>query len=585
MLFAASTNGGREYTKLIKMKTKNKISKSVAVIALVAASATASLGQTNLGASCGCPPVGSRPSVLLSTLSTPGAANSAEFNASQVILDCSKNWILDKRQFLPPGKTLTIMPGTVLKGRAYSTSDSSACLIIERGARIYADGTEDCPIVFTAEADPMDGTYPLSNIGKWGGLLIAGKATNNLTVPVNQYDGITAGKIGIATGLGIFEGFAVNDSRLYFGADINGTVGPVESFDDNDNSGILRYVSLRHTGANLQVGAEINGLTLGSVGRGTIINYVDIISGADDGIEFFGGTVNVKHISMMFGNDDNFDWDLGWSGKGQFLFVLKSPQGYSAPANDNGFESDADDQRSNALPRSHPVIYNATMIGNSKTSAMYVSDESGPAAIKAKELTEGEIYNSVFANFQFGLDLIQALGSNRVAPPAGAGESYHNWSTQAVPLSNGSQSLKVKNNTFIGVTSPLTINKSTSSLVSADTAQFFTTDGNTILGSAPSGFDYSFAISGNTITDKVDPSPNPALATSLTPPVDGFFTPANYRGAFAPTGASWLQAWTYATVLNAVVGTQPCATDINQDGITNNVDFLILLGQFNQSCQ
>ena len=131
--------------------------------------------------------------------------------------------------------------------------------------------------------------------------LIAGKATNNLTLAANgPFDATGSGKLAVANGLGTFEGFASTNSKDQFG--VNLTAGGV--FDDNDNSGILRYVSIRYAGASLVLGGEINGLTLGSVGRGTTIEHIDIIASADDAIEFFGGTVNVKYVAALFGNDD-----------------------------------------------------------------------------------------------------------------------------------------------------------------------------------------------------------------------------------------------------------------------------------------
>ncbi len=558
------------------MKNK-KISKIFAYAVLAFASVSHGFAQTNLGAECGCPtPVSSRPTVLLSTLATNGGAGDGELIANNVILDCSKTWILDKKIYVAPGKTLTILPGTVIKGREYVGQPANAtALCVEVGGKILASGSEDCQIVFTAEADNLDGTYPISNQGKWGGVLVAGKATNNLTLAANGpfTAGSGNGKLCVADGLGTFEGFASSNTKDQFGVNLTG--GGV--FDDDDNSGILKYVSIRHAGAILTVGGEINGLTLGSVGRGTTIENIEIISCADDGIEFFGGTVNVKYCSMLFGNDDNFDWDDGWKGKSQFLFILQNQAGQGSPDNDNGFECDADDQKSNLLPRSHPVIYNATIIGNGKTTL--TSDNSALAGINAKELTEGEIYNSVIANFKSGFNMTKALGTR-----TGTSEAYHNWS---VANGNGSQSLKVKCNTFVGNVDALTVDKLAANVLAADNTQFTTTDLNNVVATIP-GFDYGLIINGttNVTTHQVDAVPNPALSTTGCPatPVDGFFVPAAYRGAFASTGQNWLSNWTYAAVLATVNGLQPCPTDINGDGVTNNVDFLQLLGQFNQTC-
>lgn len=555
------------------MKKNPTTLKLVAATAMVFASMGATFAQTNLGAECGCPsPVSSRPTILMSSL--PGFNNTTKELTTGANLICTNTYILDQKIYVPSGQILTIAPGTVVKGRADGGNPANAsALVIEKGGRIIASGEEQCPIVFTAEADNLDGSFPIANKGQWGGVLIAGKASNNLTLAANgPFTVGVAGKLAVADGIGTFEGFQSTDSRDQFGV-------PPAQFDDNDNSGIMKYVSIRYAGSVLVLGGEINALTLGSVGRGTTLEHIEVVSCADDGIEFFGGTVNIKYVSMLFGNDDMFDWDLGWSGKAQFLYGLKTDNTASTDA-DNGFECDADDQKSNNTPRSHPIIYNATIVGNNKTTL--TSDNSCLAAINAKELTEGEIYNSVLANFKVGFNMSKALSGR-----AGTSEAYHNWS---VANGNGSQSLKVKCNTFVGTTDALTVDKLAANVVAADNTQFTTTDLNVVVaGNTVPGFNYTLAINNtsNAITTQPDVIPNPALSVSGCPtaPVDGFFIPAAYRGAFASTGQSWLSGWTYATVLHVTAGLQPCPTDINGDGITNNNDFLQLVGQFNQSCQ
>lgn len=556
---------------------KKLITRIALAASAVFALATTSFAQTNLGADCGCPSVSSRPTVLLSSLAAVGGTTDGELTATNTILDCSKLYILDKKIYVPSGKSLTINPGVVVKARSYSTADSATALTVSRGGKIFANGTENCQVVFTAEADPMDGTYALSNKGKWGGICVAGKATNNLKLAQNGPFAVgVAGKICVADGLGTFEGFNSTNYRDQFGADL--TAG--ETFDDNDNSGILTYISIRHSGAILVLGGELNGLSLGSVGRGTTIDHIEIVSCADDAIEFWGGTVNVKNYATLFGNDDMFDWDDAYSGKSQFIFGIKAADTTASADADNGFEMDADDQKSNITPRSHPVIYNATMIGNAKTTLS--SDNSGLAAIEAKELTEGEIYNSIFANFRYGLNLIKSVGTR-----TGGFEAYHNWANTG---GNGTNSLKVKCNAFVGMTKDFALDKNgVTAFASTDTAQFYTTDLNTTHTSLP-GFVPTWAanFTTNTITTKFDAIPNPQITNASgcpTAPYDGFYTPVSYKGAFPASGKNWLSNWAYTQLINVTSGLQPCPTDINADGITNNVDFLILLGQFNQSCQ
>jgi hypothetical protein len=569
---------------------KITLSKIVVGAAITAISISTAFAQTNIGSECGCPALGSRAPVTMSTL--PGVT-AGELTVNTT-LTCDKVYTLDSKFYVASGVTLTIQPGTVIKGASALDPANATALIIERGGKISADGTQACPIVFTSVADPMDGSYSLTNVGDWGGIVILGKATNNLT---------TANVYGTGTGVngtGFVEGFSSANPKDLYG----GGLTP----DDNDNSGILRYVSIRHAGAILALGNELNGLSLGSVGRGTTIEHIETIASADDNIEFFGGTVNVKYASVLFGDDDFFDWDLGWKGKAQFLFGIASDSITGLHTTDNGFEADADDDKKNVSPlslKSHPVIYNVTLIGNGHINP--TADNSGPAAIQAKESTEGEIYNSVFANFRSGLHL--ATGRSNAT---NLGDAYDNWTatpntamTYSVP-----GSLIVKNNTFIGFGSnpvkdfyitkgSMTQNSttllpgSTSKFVqkykdataasAADITQFTTTDGNSVVASVP-GIDFSWAWNSAAHTsyssNSFHATPTANIASSITAPADGFFSAVNYRGAFDASKGSWLSEWALGQVLTSQ---QSNPTDLNNDGVTNVTDYLILVGKFGQT--
>jgi hypothetical protein len=559
------------------MKRTQLISKTFTAAILVTVASFPSFGQTNLGASCGCPAVASRPTKLVSTLLD---ANGELKN--DAIFTCDTTYILDVRAHVQAGKTLKIAPGTVIKGRPGTGPSTETALIIERGGKIDACGTVDCPIVFTAEADPLDGTYSLDNKGKWGGLVILGRATNNLLVAKNGVYNppTTSGKLAIKDGVGVIEGFNNPSPKYWFGADINGT--PAEAFNDNDNSGNLKYVSIRFSGAILEIGNEINGLSLGSVGRGTTIDHIEIISPADDAIEFFGGTVNVKYVSVLYGNDDMFDWDLGYSGRAQFLFGLKAPNTFNSDS-DNGFEADADDNKSDYTPRSHPIIYNATFIGNDKATFSSPGDNSALAAINAKEYTEGEIYNSVFANFRRGFNLAKLA----TARP-GLKEAYDNW-TNVNPEPAG-QRLKVKCNTFLqpAGTEDFTFDVTTVVPAGADRTQFATTDKNVVSTTTIPGFDPALAITlPSIVTNAPDAIPNPALTITgcPTPAADGFLIAAPYRGAFGPNSKNWLSDWTYSGFSKTIEGIQPCPTDLTLDGATTNADLAKLLLEFGKTCK
>ncbi len=541
------------------------------------------------GADCGCPPLAARTPVELNTIFTgtfgviPGpGGNTLDHDA---VLTCEHTYIMRNKLYVINGATLTIMPGTIVKGVDTGVATDAAALIITRGSKIIANGTASAQIIFTALDDNLDGNYPIGAKQQWGGLVLLGKATNNLIAT----NASCTGPNGVKTaGIGFVEGYDASNEYNQYG-------GAIGSTNDNDNSGVLKYVSIRHAGAVLQLGNELNGLTLGSVGSGTIIDYVDIVANADDGIEFFGGTVNVKHIAMWWGNDDMFDWDLGWKGKAQFLFGIQSSDVVGIDGGDNGFESDGDDNKTgDAAPfMSHPIVYNATIIGNGLASA---NDFTGPSAIRAKERTEGEIYNSVFANFKFGLDISSAR--------AGLIDSYQNW-TAATP------SLIVKNNTFINMTDVnyggVGLCISTKDGKGTTTApvrrvattgagsemERFTNDGNTYLASLP-GFDFNFAMSAGTlspmtpggITDKFDAVPNPQIAgETILSTHSLFFTPVSYRGAFGSNEKSWMSEWSFGEETAATSGLLMCPNDVNLSGGVNNDDLNSVLGAFGTSCQ
>ena len=604
------------------MKKKNLL-----VAALFSVAATASFAQpvferaneASLGQACGCPSVSSRTSVNLSTLTTAGAI-SATAHGPELVgdthLTCDKIWVLDEKIYVPKGVTLTIDPGTLIKGNSAAVPENATGLIVERGAKIMANGEAECPIVFTAQEDPMDGTYSITNVGKWGGIVILGTASNNLTLAKNNVT-LGSGHLCVgADGIGYIEGFDANDAagKNLFGAgagDINGFT----TFNDNDNSGVFRYVSVRHAGAILQIGNELNGISLGSVGRGTKFEHVEVVAAADDNIEYFGGTVNIKYCSTLFGDDDQFDWDLGYSGKVQFYFGISSDSlnTGNVHSTDNGFEMDADDNKAATATSNHsdPIIYNCTLVGNGHIIPS--ADNTGPAAIQAKELTGGDIYNSLFANFRSGLHLSMARST-----ATDKGDAYDQWVNDASRttylVSQGGiaqpQALKVKHNIFVACGAKNTFGNTVHYPISkgimvssknpaiykpftapstADTTQFFQTDDNiaveTLAGIVPNvtfnGGVNTDIHSNNQITSDFHVIPTTNVASPVSAPNDGFFTPNQYyRGAFdGSKQGQWLSSWSLV-VLQSVYENNP--TDINQDGITDTVDYLILIGKFNQ---
>jgi hypothetical protein len=550
------------------MKKKN-FTKMFAVAAIAAASVSNSFAQDNIGADCGCPAFSARTTVVdLASLAVNGGVNDGDLIATNTVLTCDKKYLLNKKIYVPDGKSITIAPGTVILGADVNDpviGGNASALIVSRGGQIIAAGTATCPIVFTSDQDDMTGTYSISNRGKWGGLVILGKGINNVRV------GQTLA--GLVDGEAFIEGYLNSTTRNIHGM-------PLGQGDNTDNSGILRYVSIRHAGDILgttTAGNELNGLSLGSVGSGTTIDHVEVVSSDDDGIEIFGGAVNLKYISMLYGNDDMLDYDLGWVGKAQFVFGLKADAA-TTPCADNGIEADGDDNKSNVLPLSNPQIYNVTMISNGSTTIN--CDNSGKAAIKNKEKVEGSTYNSVFMNFRNGLDLIKSTGTR-----TGGVESYHNWINGA---------MKVGCNTFIeNVQNGFSIANAQTAVIGSDNTKFGT-DNNVSINTAAATaltLDFTFAITNtptpNNVTNQYDAVPNANIvlgALACTPPADGFFSPALYRGAFEAGKKSWLADWSYLNLVKTTQGLVPCPTDCNQDGKTDNADFIDLLGEFNQNC-
>lgn len=516
------------------MKKTKTISKLVSA-AMAVATITTSFAQSNLGASCGCPPVASRPTVDVAATLADANGN---LTAASTIFTCANNYLITKKIYVAAGKSLTIQPGTVVKGDFDANAANASALIVTRDAKIYAMGTEECPVVFTAQADPMNGTFAVTpaNQGQWGGVVILGNATNNLTCPINCDNGVAGNKFGVSNGVGFIEGFPFSETRAYYG----GT-------NDDDNSGIMQYVSIRFAGAvvNAANGNEINALTLGSVGRGTSLNHIEVVACKDDGIEFFGGTVDLKYASVIFSNDDMFDYDQGYNGRMQFIFGIKLKGTANSPVADNGFEGDSWDNSNNtAALLSNPKIFNATLIGDvAATTLTPGSDMSGLAALRLKDGSKGEISNSVFAC----------------------------WNTAVNGTGGGA--FVLANNTFTGINV---------------VASIPTTGGNTNAATIPGFNSCAFAINAatNVVTSKYDATPNPALGTLSTLPVDGFFSPAAYRGAFDSSAKSWLAGWSVTSQVGAATGLGAnCPYDFNFDGLTNIDDYNLFLPKYNSSCQ
>jgi len=274
-----------------------------------------------------------------------------------------RDYLLEGLVFVNDGQTLTIEPGTVIRAKTGQGSAASA-LIVARGGTIMADGTAAEPIIFTTENDDLKGSVPIEAKGLWGGVIILGEARLN-----NLY------------GENHIEGIPLSEPRATYGG-----------IRDNDYSGIFRYVSIRHAGTNIGDGNEINGLSLGGVGSETLVDHIEVISNADDGFEFFGGTVNAKYLIASLCGDDAFDYDEGYRGKGQFWVGIHDNQGGNRLLEANGGSFPE-----NGRPLSTPILFNLTLVGSGMDSEFSQATYSRNAG--------GWLANSILLNQQYGINI------------------------------------------------------------------------------------------------------------------------------------------------------------------------------------
>ncbi|WP_437756564.1 hypothetical protein [Sorangium sp. So ce1389] len=280
-------------------------------------------------------------------------------------LKCDKDYLLKGQVNVTAGATLTIEKGTTIRGE--TNQQVPAALVVHPGSKLIAVGTKDEPIVFTSNK-PTEDRMP----GDWGGVILLGNARTNH----RDANGAQA--------RGQIEGLTNN--------------GEYGGVNDNDTSGTLKYVRIEYSGVKLAPNNEINGLTFGGVGRGTIIDFVQVRHVSDDCFEFFGGTVNAKHLACQYSGDDAFDWDYGYRGKLQFLVAQQDPD---VAEETNGFEGDNDPLALTPAPepRSEPTIYNATLCGKG------VDVDKEQYGFLLRRSTKANIFNTIVTGFESGLDV------------------------------------------------------------------------------------------------------------------------------------------------------------------------------------
>lgn len=293
--------------------------------------------------------------------------------------------------YVKKGATLTIEAGSVIKGATPGAGQKAATLIIEPGAQLIAVGTAEKPIVFTS-----DKAVGQRHSGDWGGVILCGNARVN------------------PTSLPTIEGGP------------NTNYGSTSDAANGESSGKLKYVRIEFAGYPLEPDKEINGLTFGGVGSGTEVEYVQVSYCGDDSFEWFGGTVNAKHLIAYKGWDDDFDTDYGYSGMLQFLLSVRD-KGIADTSASNGFESDNDASGSSNNPLTTPIFSNVTLIGPfyGKVSDMAKADveattadsPSGAkggkyqASMHLRRNTSLNVYNSVFTGWPYGLRSTDSKGA------------------------------------------------------------------------------------------------------------------------------------------------------------------------------
>jgi len=361
--------------------------------------------------------------------------------------------------YITSGATLTVEPGTVVIGRGV-TAGSPGTLVVSRGAQIIANGTAANPIVFTSDSDlnvpGVAGTDTLVNVddrsSQWGGLVLLGRthvSRNTAATGALDDDGSTSNIIEGISNDGLPDGGGF-EARAAYG----GRTGALAR--DDDNSGSLQYVSIRFGGVGLASNAEVNGLTLGAVGRSTKIENIEIVNNLDDGIEFFGGTVNTKYIAMYGIGDDGFDWDEGFRGKAQFIFNAQTRNRDSGANSgsgipDKGAEMDGANSNDANWPYSVPTLYNVTFVGMGKNYPVSASPDASlqrNSALHFRDNTGGRYRNSLFLDFYYGLiveDERNADLTGVASPNAADADSAARLAANYNPTIFGSSALLVDN--------------------------------------------------------------------------------------------------------------------------------------------
>ncbi|GGE42920.1 hypothetical protein GCM10011367_17030 [Marinicauda pacifica] len=379
---------------------------------------------------------------------------------------------------------LTIEPGATLFG-----SSGGDYLVVTRGSSLNSNGTANRPVVMTSRAD-IEGTQPnpLTARGEWGGLVINGRAPINACID------------GTATGGSVnCEKSGEGSSGLFGGATAD------------DDSGSLSYTRVQYAGFRVNNTDELNGIAFQGVGSGTDVNFIQVHNNSDDGVEFFGGTVNAKHIVLTGNADDSMDYTDGWTGKVQYVIVQ-----HAVDDADQAFEFDNNGDANDALPRSNPTISNFTLIGQRASS-------SSDYGMLLREGTAGRLMNGIVVDFNDAcLDIDQSATFNQAAA--------------------GNLGLE---STFFDC--PTNFEDESGDPAATQPSALFAAGANNVTGTTSlEGFSFITDMSANNASGVVPAPAGPEAGVTAIDPstVDAFFDSVTYIGAVENAADTWYQGWT-----------------------------------------
>ena len=501
--------------------------------------------------------------VALAALAAAGVAHAADIDVTDDIA-VSTTWTADntynltKQIFVLPGATLTIEAGTLVASTP--TANGSGSLAVTRGAKIFVNGTEDAPVIMTSTNDDLETWREAAN--EWGNLTIMGNGLISAShfggqpVVVNNNGNIRQNtKVPDGLNQKQMEGLVAafpGDSKVLYGGD-----------NDDDDSGSISYLSIRYGGRVVGIGDELNGLSLGAIGRETDIHHVEIMNNVDDGIEIWGGTVNLKYVSIWNVGDDSFDVDQGWRGKAQFGLIV---QGYSVDADqgsgvgDNCFETDGAED-SDAQPVTTATIYNFTAIGQPL---------AGDGGTTWRDNARVQYRNCIFMDLGDQLvrfddddgDGAQGYGfNNTLSWPETWTTPY--TSTSAVNIGDGDSAELYQaqaSGNLAEITDSVFFRLLAGNALTEATARGVLDASNNNVNNAASLNENEAPIQAIVrpgapvmkgglnllpVTSLNPCAANEALMSVATAPVDGFFTPAPFRGGFSKDN-NWLKGWSAA---------------------------------------